>query len=220
MAKTTTKKATTLEPFDNRDRIEPDLRPLAHLVDSVKRDSHQSNTHDRRSIEEIKGSLSDHGQKKPIYVLRSTMEVKAGNGTLIAAQELGWTYLAMVISDDPEEEARKYAIRDNRTHQFSEFDPGVLAAELGELAISHVDIGWTEEEWAIVEAEKLVADFEFDSESKQDAPDDMGDSGDGDGGVAVKIRFHPAVWLAKRENLLTLFGRIEHDYDAKVKIDE
>ena len=142
-----TKKAKGPEQIDNRDRIEPDLRPLARLISTVKFDSHQTNTHDRRSIEEIKASLAEHGQKKPIYVLRSTMEIKAGNGTTHAAMELGWTYLAMVVSDDAEEMARKYAIRDNRSHQFSEFDVDALVAEVTDLGVSPEVFGWDEQEW-------------------------------------------------------------------------
>lgn len=214
------KKAKGPEPIDNRDRIEPDLLHIARPIDSFLLDSHQSNLHDRRSIEEIKTSLVESGQCKPIFVKRSTMEVKAGNGTLQAAKELGWTYIAAVLSDKPEEAARLYAIRDNRTHQFSEFDVDALVSEVTDLGVSPDTIGWAPDEWEGVIADQMVSGFEFDE--LPPVPDDDAEPSDDrrKEGVTVKLAFHPAVWLANREELTSLFERLERNYNAKSKIDE
>lgn len=161
------KKAKGPEPFDNRDRIEPDLRPLARLISTVKYDSHQTNTRDRRSIEELKDDLQKYGQKKNVYVLKSTMEVKAGNGIVQAALELGWTYLAMVVSDDEEAMAREYAIRDNRSAQLSTYDVNALVAEMTDLGIVPETVGWTPDEWSV-----LLPDVDL-SSATQEPPEDF-----------------------------------------------
>ena len=48
--------------------------------------------HDDRNLAAIKSSLSRFGQQKPI-VIRPDGSVVAGNGTLAAAQSLGWETL-------------------------------------------------------------------------------------------------------------------------------
>ena len=86
--------------------IEEDLRPLAVAIDGLLFDERQVRKHGTRSIAEIKRSLKKHGQKKPIVVHAATNQVKAGNGTLTAAKELG---LVTHVSDKPLEHAMELA---------------------------------------------------------------------------------------------------------------
>ena len=133
------------------DHIEPDLRPLAVPISELKTDPHQVQEHDGRSIAEIERSLQAHGQKKPVIVERATGYVKAGNGTLEAANRLGWTHLAAVRSDDTEEDIRLYAIRDNRTAQFARWIGEKVVAELAALDVEPDEAGWSVEELAALE---------------------------------------------------------------------
>jgi hypothetical protein len=130
----------------NLDHIETDLRPLACPIEKLKFDERQAKIHGVRSVEEIKRSLVFHGQKKPIVVERSTMQVKAGNGTLQAATELGWTHVAAVISDDADEELRQFALRDNRTAELSEWDADALVEEIESLEVQPEEIGFDDDE--------------------------------------------------------------------------
>ena len=136
---------------------------MAVPIDKLKLDPHQSRTHNRRSIEEIKRSLEAHGQKKNIVVAKSGFVTKAGHGTIEAAKDLGWTHLAAVRSEDSEDQLRQFAIRDNRAHEFGEWDGKALEAELKELEAigSAEDLGFSESEIAalIVEEPEPPDDF-------------------------------------------------------------
>jgi ParB-like chromosome segregation protein Spo0J len=77
--------------------------------------------HSRRNLDAIKASLRKFGQQKPIVVDAKGI-VLAGNGTLTAAQELGWTEIQIVRTDLAGVEATAFAIADNRTAELAEWD--------------------------------------------------------------------------------------------------
>jgi hypothetical protein len=135
------------QPRPDLSHIEPDLWSLARPIVEFVLDPHQAREHDERSIAEIKDSLR-LGQKKPIVVRRDGMIVEAGNGTVMAARELGWTHLAAVVSDDPEAALREYAIRDNRSAEFARWRPEVVANELQLLDLDPFTVGWNEFEFS------------------------------------------------------------------------
>ena len=88
--------------------------------------------HSARNIDAIKSSLARFGQQKPIVVDGKGV-VRAGNGTLEAARELGWTKIEAVRSDLVGPEMTAFAIADNRTSELAEWDYGVLGQVLGAL---------------------------------------------------------------------------------------
>ncbi len=58
--------------------------------------------------------------------------------------------MAVVFSDEDEKGLAKYAIRDNRTSEFSEFDDQMLVEELtrlSDIGTEPVVLGWNEEEY-------------------------------------------------------------------------
>lgn len=91
-------------------------------VDMLTPDPDNVRTHSARNLEAIAGSLTRFGQRRPLVVWGST--VIAGNGTLEAARSLGWERVA--VARVPEgwsiEEARAYALADNRTAELAEWD--------------------------------------------------------------------------------------------------
>jgi DNA modification methylase len=106
-------------------------------IDSLKFDPSNSRKHDERNIKAIMDSLERHGQRKPI-VCYSDMVV-AGNGTLQAAKRLGWTEIW--VNDDSFasiEDAKAYAIQDNRSAELATWDDVQLGDTLQELK----DAGW------------------------------------------------------------------------------
>lgn len=149
--------------------IEPDIRGLAVPIAELKHDPHQAKHHGERSIEEIKKSLKEHGQKTPIVIDENNI-VKKGNGTMEAAQQLGWTHLAAVRSGDSEKELRKYAIRDNRTAEFADWMAGSVLGEVRELGLDPVDIGWAEDEYKVLVG--LAEAETFDPEKPDKIPPD------------------------------------------------
>lgn len=77
--------------------------------------------HDRKNLDAIKASLRKFGQQKPIVVDAKGIVI-AGNGTMTAAQELGWTEIAAVRTELVGVEATAFAIADNRSAELAEWD--------------------------------------------------------------------------------------------------
>jgi hypothetical protein len=106
-------------------------------VASLTLDPANARKHGSRNLEAIAGSLRQFGQRRPLVCRRAggqTMVV-AGNGTLEAARSLGWTEVVItVVPDDwTAEQAKAYALADNRTAELATWDEGVLAEQLGDL---------------------------------------------------------------------------------------
>jgi len=94
--------------------------------------------HSRRNLDAIKASLRKFGQQKPIVVDAKGI-VLAGNGTLTAAKELGWTDIDIIRTELAGVEATAFAIADNRTAELAEWDDN-LADVLQSLASDGYDI--------------------------------------------------------------------------------
>lgn len=125
---------------------------------TLKPDPRNARGHDERNLKSIVDSYRDHGQRKPLVVQRrdnGDLVIRAGNGQYEAAKQLGWTEIAVVIVDESDTDARKYALRDNRTAELARWDLENLGAEMRELHAVGVDIA--DVGWAPFEAEPLMA---------------------------------------------------------------
>ena len=129
--------------------IEPGLRHLAVPISSLKPNPHQVNQHDERNLEAIARSFRKHGQKKNA-VANAQGEMAAGWGmVLAAAQKLGWSHLAVVLSDEDQAGLEEYALEDDQTARLSRSDDAALLAELcrlEELGTPPSELGWSVEE--------------------------------------------------------------------------
>ncbi len=127
--------------------INESLRPLAVPVDDLVPDPDNARDHDERNLEAIKASLTDYGQQKPIVINRERVVI-AGNGTLQAAKELGWTEIAAVTYDGaglPE----GFALADNRSAELARWDYRTLAVQMQSLQERGFDLerlGWQQYE--------------------------------------------------------------------------
>lgn len=121
--------------------------------------------HDARNLDAIKASLKRFGQQKPIVVDGDGIVV-AGNGTLAAVRELGWSQIDIVRTELKGAEAIAYAIADNRTAELANWDDSALAQTLTALKAEDPsllqDAGFLEDEFA-----KLL-DFDDDDAPQQD----------------------------------------------------
>lgn len=100
------------------------LRPLARpITDFRLLDGNPR----RGDVASVKRSLKRFGQRKPI-VVRADGTVEAGNTTLKAALELGWTEIAAASFGDDDATAKAFALADNRTSELGVFDMAALAA--------------------------------------------------------------------------------------------
>ena len=102
-----------------------EMRPVDELV----LDSANARGHSDRNLEAIKSSLARFGQQKPIVIDGSGV-VRAGNGTLEAARQLGWLELSVVVTELEGTEATAYGIADNRTGELAAWEEETLAALL------------------------------------------------------------------------------------------
>lgn len=85
------------------------------------------------SVDQIKVSLEENGQYKPIIVQKSTNHILAGNHTFLAAKQLGWKELETYVIDVSDEHALKIMLADNKTADESTYDSGVLVDVLQSL---------------------------------------------------------------------------------------
>jgi ParB-like chromosome segregation protein Spo0J len=131
--------------------------------------------HSRRNLDAIKASLRKFGQQKPIVVDAKGI-VLAGNGTLTAAQELGWTEIQIVRTELAGVEATAFAIADNRTAELAEWDdslPDVIKSLLA-AGVASDDIGFSQMEIDdMMEADAIMDEVDevVHEQSIQVAPD-------------------------------------------------
>lgn len=149
-------------------------------LDALRLDSKNARRHTPRNLDAITASLNRFGQRKPVILWGDV--VIAGNGTVQAAKALGWTEVsaARVPDDWTEEQARGYAIADNRTGELADWDTETLAETLQTLDAAGWDVnefGWTVDEvddmlaWLEETADTVVVDAVVDG---SDRPGDRG----------------------------------------------
>lgn len=78
-------------------------------------------------------SLEANGQYRPIIVRTGTNEVLAGNHTLAAAVQMGWTEIAATYVDVDDDRAKRIVLVDNRSNDLASYDDNLLADLLAEL---------------------------------------------------------------------------------------
>jgi len=91
-------------------------------------------------IDRLAGSLTEHGQYRPIVVRRATGEILAGNHTWRAAQQLGWTDIAVTFVDCDDHQALRILLADNRYADLAGYIDESLVALLQELAVTEAGL--------------------------------------------------------------------------------
>ncbi len=102
-------------------------------IDSVRLDDQNARKHPDRNVKAITDSLVRFGQQKPIVAMEDGTVI-AGNGTYAAAKALGWTEITVAFTNLSDNEARAFAIADNRTGELAAWDDDVLRRQLDEIA--------------------------------------------------------------------------------------
>ena len=147
------------------------MKIIKRNINELSQDPANARKHDERNIESIVASLRRFGQQKPI-VIDSSNVVRAGNGTLEAAKQLGWESIECVETSLKGSDAISYAIADNRTAELAEWDDEVLSAQLNGLLADDPELmevaGFTEEELA-----ELQPDFAPGTEDDQGQLDQL-----------------------------------------------
>lgn len=110
--------------------IPEQLRSLAVPIDSLN--AYEANPR-RGDLEALRSSLSAHGQYRPVVANVRDRVVLAGNHTLAAARDLGWTELAVTWVDVDDDTARRIVLVDNRTSDLAGYDNDLLTTLLEDL---------------------------------------------------------------------------------------
>jgi site-specific DNA-methyltransferase (adenine-specific) len=111
--------------------IDSEIADLAVPVDSLVPYPGNARKHATPIIVE---SLRLNGQYRPIVVQRSSGQVVAGNGTLLAVRELGWSHVAATFTDCDDETARRIVLVDNKANDAAWYDNKALAELLQSVA--------------------------------------------------------------------------------------
>jgi ParB-like chromosome segregation protein Spo0J len=109
-------------------------------ISKLAADPNNARKHSDKNLKAIKGSLAKFGQQKPI-VIDSKNVVIAGNGTLEAAKQLGWTVINAVVTELDELGKMAFALADNKTSELAEWDDDILKVQLDWLDKQDFDIG-------------------------------------------------------------------------------
>jgi hypothetical protein len=126
--------------------------------------------HDQDNLAAVKGSLAKFGQQKNIVVDPAGV-IRAGNCTVAAALELGWTEIwAKVCGELTEDEMIAFALADNRSAEMAEWDAGVLGKSIKHLTEKGFDVGGIGFDAGFIAA--LTPETSATTEGKTD-PDDV-----------------------------------------------
>lgn len=101
-------------------------------LDKIHPDPANVRVHPKKNLDAIKDSLHRFGQQKPIVVNEQDC-ILAGNGTYMAAKEMGWPSIAIVRTTLDGIDATAYAIADNRTGELAAWDEPALAKIMRDL---------------------------------------------------------------------------------------
>jgi site-specific DNA-methyltransferase (adenine-specific) len=152
-------------------------------IDKLKFDPRNARLHDDRNIGAVVKSLEEFGQQRPIIVDEDNV-VRAGNGLLEAAKELGWKEISIVVTELKGSDLKAYGIADNRTAELSDWNYEVLGEHFSEMAEIDFDIestGFEEYEAGVIMNAEWTPDFsdgESSDSNKDSSPPEKKESGE------------------------------------------
>lgn len=104
-------------------------------------DPQNARRHDQKNLKAIEGSLKQFGQRKPIVISQTNLIV-AGNGTVEAAKNLGWSQIqaVRVPADWDDNQIKAFALADNRSAELADWNIEVLDEQLWDLEQANFDV--------------------------------------------------------------------------------
>jgi hypothetical protein len=123
------------------------LKKLAYPIDKLRPHPDNPRLHPESQIDHYVASLLKYGQRKPVTATRDGLVIK-GCALLMAARQLGWTEIAVNLTDLEGDDAVAYMLADNRTSDTSDFDNDslgqILAGMDNPLEIPGIDLPFLE----------------------------------------------------------------------------
>lgn len=102
-------------------------------IASLTLDPENERDHPADNLKDIKNSLKLFGQQTPITVNKANRVILKGNGTTLAAKELGWKKIWVHWTDLTEKKAKAYKIADNRSGEKAKWNKDLLSKSLDSL---------------------------------------------------------------------------------------
>ena len=107
------------------------------------------------AVEKVAVSIQAYGFRQPIVVDKDGVII-CGHARLAAAKRLGMAQVPVHVAENlTPEQVKAYRLADNRTHEKTTWDLGMLAVEVAELASMGVDLASTA--FNGIEIDKLLA---------------------------------------------------------------
>ena len=139
-----------------------ELRIVVLPVDALTPYEGNTRKHTQKDIDQIKESILADGFNDPIGVWSEKNVIVEGHGRWMACKELGYKNVPCIRLDFLTDEQRKeYAIRHNRSAEFSTWDFKLLAEEIADLEAQGID----------------MSGLDFRLDSSEDTPMVLGGSG-------------------------------------------
>lgn len=122
---------------------------LLQNIETVEVDSLITHPHNARrgDINVIAESLTENQQYSPLVVQASTRYVLSGNHTLMAAKQLNWETIDVVLVDVDDERALKIMLSANRTSDIATYDDDALLVLLERLDGDFTGTGYHAEDF-------------------------------------------------------------------------
>lgn len=149
----------------------------------------------RGNVQVIVDSLSRHGQYRPIVVRAKTYEVLAGNHTLAAARELGWSEIAATFVECTDDEAARIVLVDNRSADLGDYDDHALLELLEGLDTDLLGTGYADHD---LDNLRTILDLDAWGDAGREGPGGGEESDDSSMDPRIDLRVSTVVFEAWR----------------------
>jgi ParB/Sulfiredoxin domain len=170
------------------------MSSLLSSIETVPVDSlitHPNNAR-RGDVNVIAESLQENAQYSPLVVQTSTRYVLSGNHTLMAARQLEWENVDVVLVDVDDERALKIMLSANRTSDVATYDDDALLLLLERLDGNYTGTGYQPEDFE--ELAMLLGGEESDTPpSLDDLEDKLGGHDEQDLWPTLRFKVPPNV---------------------------
>ena len=120
-------------------------------IHALRPDPRNARTHSTRQIRQIARSIAAYGMNVPVLI-NADDKIIAGHARVLACRQLGWSDVPTIRLDHlSPEQARAFAIAENKIGISAGWDEKLLAAEFEELAALNIDLELTGFEMAEID---------------------------------------------------------------------
>ena len=175
-------------------------------VDSIKPDSRNPRTHSPKQIKQIARSIQSFGFNVPILIDKDS-KILCGHGRYLAAKQIGMSMVPIIRLDHlTPQQAKAFAIADNRLTENSTWDETLLGEVFAELSELELDFSLEDTGFTMGEIDLKIEGLSI--EPEQDPADTFEDPA---GPVVTRVG---DVWLLGKHRILCGDALQKDSYEA------